>query len=44
MCTILAPQYVTWAREIATRITKPAESVAVAADLLEDYARQKRVG
>ena len=37
--TILAPQYVTRAREIATRMTKPAESVAAAADLVEDFAR-----
>jgi UDP:flavonoid glycosyltransferase YjiC (YdhE family) len=36
---ILAPQYLTRAREIATRMTKPAESVAAAADLLEDFAR-----
>jgi len=36
---ILAPQYVTRAREIATRMTKPAESVITAADLLEDAAR-----
>ncbi|OBH58698.1 glycosyltransferase [Mycobacterium sp. E2479] len=42
--TILAPQYVTRARELATRMTKPAESVAAAADLLEDFARSKRVG
>jgi UDP:flavonoid glycosyltransferase YjiC (YdhE family) len=42
--TILAPQYVTRAREIATRMTKPAESVAAAADLLEDFARQRRCG
>jgi len=42
--TILAPQYVARAREIATRMTKPAESVAAAADLLEDFARQRRVG
>jgi UDP:flavonoid glycosyltransferase YjiC (YdhE family) len=42
--TILAPQYVTGAREIATRMTKPAESVAAAADLLEDLARQRRCG
>jgi UDP:flavonoid glycosyltransferase YjiC (YdhE family) len=41
--TILAPQYVACAREIATRMTKPAESVTVAADLLEDFARQRRV-
>jgi UDP:flavonoid glycosyltransferase YjiC (YdhE family) len=42
--TILAPQYVTRAREIATRMTKPAESVAAAADLVENFARLKRVG
>jgi UDP:flavonoid glycosyltransferase YjiC (YdhE family) len=36
---ILAPQYLTRAREIATRMTKPAESVAAAADLVEDFAR-----
>ncbi len=42
--TILAPQYVTRAREIAARMTKPAESAAAAADLLEDFARQRRVG
>ena len=41
---ILAPQYVTRAREIATRMTKPAASVANAADLLENFARLKRVG
>ncbi|MGH3960823.1 glycosyltransferase [Mycobacterium sp.] len=42
--TILAPQYVARAREISTRMTKPAESVAAAADLLEDFARLRRVG
>ena len=42
--TILAPRYVTRAREIATRMTKPAESVAAAAGLLEDFARLRRVG
>ncbi len=42
--TILAPEYVARAREIATRMTKPAESVAVAADLLENFARLRRVG
>jgi UDP:flavonoid glycosyltransferase YjiC (YdhE family) len=41
---ILAPQYVTRAREIATQMTKPAESVAAAADLLENFARLRRVG
>ena len=38
---ILAPGYTTRARELATRMTKPAESVANAADLLEDAVRQK---
>jgi UDP:flavonoid glycosyltransferase YjiC (YdhE family) len=42
--TILAPQYLTRAREIATRMTRPAESVAAAADLVESFARLKRVG
>jgi UDP:flavonoid glycosyltransferase YjiC (YdhE family) len=42
--TILAPQYATRAREIATRMTKSTESVATAADLLENFARLRRVG
>jgi UDP:flavonoid glycosyltransferase YjiC (YdhE family) len=42
--TILAPQYVTRAREIATQMTKPAESVTTAADLLEETARTRRCG
>jgi UDP:flavonoid glycosyltransferase YjiC (YdhE family) len=42
--TILAPQYLTRAREIATRMTRPAASVAAAADLVENFARLKRVG
>jgi UDP:flavonoid glycosyltransferase YjiC (YdhE family) len=42
--TILAPQYVARAREIATRMTTPAESVAAAADLVESFARLRRVG
>jgi UDP:flavonoid glycosyltransferase YjiC (YdhE family) len=41
--TILAPQYVTRAREIATQMTKPAASVAAAADLIENFARLRRV-
>jgi UDP:flavonoid glycosyltransferase YjiC (YdhE family) len=41
---ILAPQYASRACEIATRMTKPAESVTAAADLLEASARGKRVG
>lgn len=32
---ILTPQYITAAREISTRMTKPAESIAAAADLME---------
>jgi UDP:flavonoid glycosyltransferase YjiC (YdhE family) len=42
--TILAPQYLARAREIATRMTEPAKSVTAAADLVEDFARLKRVG
>ena len=42
--TILAPQYVTRARETATRMTKPAASVTAAADLVESFARTRRVG
>ncbi len=42
--TILAPQYVTRAREFATRMTKTAESVTAAADLMENVARSRRVG
>lgn len=37
--TILAPDYVARACELATRITEPAKSAAAAADLLEDFAR-----
>lgn len=41
---ILAPEYLARARELATRMNKPAESVAAAADRLEDVVRRKRVG
>ncbi|MBS4729536.1 glycosyltransferase [Mycobacterium sp. SM1] len=41
--TILTPPYVTRAREIAARMTKPADSVAAAAELLENFARIKHV-
>jgi UDP:flavonoid glycosyltransferase YjiC (YdhE family) len=41
---ILAPHYITRARELATRMTKPSDSVAAAADLVEDFARLRRVG
>jgi UDP:flavonoid glycosyltransferase YjiC (YdhE family) len=37
--TIVAPQYLARAREIATQMTKPAESAAAAADSLENFAR-----
>jgi UDP:flavonoid glycosyltransferase YjiC (YdhE family) len=42
--TVLTPDYRARAREIATTVTKPSESVAAAADHLEDFARLKRVG
>jgi UDP:flavonoid glycosyltransferase YjiC (YdhE family) len=41
---ILAPEYATRAREIAAAMTKPAASVATAADLLEDTARRRPFG
>ena len=42
--SILAPQYATRAREIATRMTNPTESVTAAADLLEETASIGRFG
>lgn len=39
LCRILAPEYVTRAREVAARMTTSADSAARAADLLEDAAR-----
>ncbi len=41
---ILAPQYITRAREVATRMAKRAESVGRAADLLESFARLRCFG
>jgi UDP:flavonoid glycosyltransferase YjiC (YdhE family) len=41
---ILTPQYANRAHEVATQMTKPAESLARTADLLEDAARQAREG
>jgi UDP:flavonoid glycosyltransferase YjiC (YdhE family) len=38
---ILTPQYASRARELATQMTNPAESVARAADRVEDFARVK---
>ena len=42
--TILDADYAARAREIATRMSKPADSVTAAADLLEDFARLRCVG
>jgi UDP:flavonoid glycosyltransferase YjiC (YdhE family) len=42
--TILTPQYAARARELATRMTKPAESITTAADLVEDFARLRQSG
>jgi UDP:flavonoid glycosyltransferase YjiC (YdhE family) len=44
LSTILAPHYERRAREIATRMSKPAASVTAAADLLEDAATARRFG
>jgi UDP:flavonoid glycosyltransferase YjiC (YdhE family) len=41
---ILGPEYVTQARETASRMTKPTASVTATADLLEDTARRGRFG
>jgi UDP:flavonoid glycosyltransferase YjiC (YdhE family) len=41
---ILAPEYVTRAREIAARMTKPGESAGHAVDLLENFARSRHCG
>ncbi len=42
--TILAPQYVARAQQLAAQMTEPAKSAATAADLLEDFAQLRRVG
>jgi UDP:flavonoid glycosyltransferase YjiC (YdhE family) len=42
--TVLAPPVITRAREIATRMTKPADSVTNAANLLEQSALRERCG
>lgn len=41
---ILAPQYAARARRLATQMTRSADAAASAADLIEDFARRKRVG
>jgi UDP:flavonoid glycosyltransferase YjiC (YdhE family) len=38
---ILRPEYITRAREIAARMTKPADAVTAAANLLEDAVRRQ---
>ena len=35
---VLAPDYLTRARELGTRMTKPANNVATAADCVEEFA------
>ena len=42
--SILTPEYATRAREVAAEMTKPTESVARAADLLEEAVRAGRAG
>jgi UDP:flavonoid glycosyltransferase YjiC (YdhE family) len=42
--SVLDPQCVARAREIATRMTKPADAVTDAADLLERTVRRRRLG
>jgi UDP:flavonoid glycosyltransferase YjiC (YdhE family) len=44
LCTILAPEYVARAREIAARMTKTTDSAAMAAELVERFACLGRVG
>lgn len=39
---ILAPEYLSRAREIAPRMTQPSESASAAADLVEKFARVKQ--
>jgi UDP:flavonoid glycosyltransferase YjiC (YdhE family) len=38
---ILAPEYRSRAREIAAHVTQPADSAAAAADLVEEFARER---
>jgi len=42
LLSVLTPQYVARAREVATAMTKPAASVSKTADLLEDAVRKRR--
>lgn len=43
LCRILTPECIARAREIATQMTKPDESASAAADLVEEFARLRRV-
>jgi len=43
LSAILAPQYLVRAREVAKQMTRPADSIAAAADQLEEFARRERV-
>ena len=42
--TIVAPEYRARASELARRMTKPADSIATAADMVENFARSKGIG
>jgi UDP:flavonoid glycosyltransferase YjiC (YdhE family) len=44
LSTILGSRYSARAREIAARMSNPAESVAAAADRVEDFARRETMG
>ena len=44
LSTILSSRYSARAREIAARMSNPAESVAAAADRVEEFARRETVG
>lgn len=41
---VLAPDCLARARELSTRMSKPAESVTAAADLMENFASTRRIG
>lgn len=41
---IMAPEYVSRAREVAAKMSKPAESIAGAADVMENFVRVKCAG
>ncbi|MCA2323185.1 glycosyltransferase [Mycobacterium intracellulare] len=42
--TILAAEYLTQARDFSSRMTRPADSAATTADLIENFALSKRAG